>query len=211
MKTIPTNDAHWQYQDGLRDYFCTALGEAEMAPSEPFAGDYKDDGGEVEWVVAWRITDGDGGGDSVTESYVNLIPTPQGGTHLSGFRTGLTEAIREFCEFRDLLPRGVKLTHEDVWSTCVYVLSVRITEPQFSGQAKERLSSRQAGLFVQTAVKDAFSLWLNQHIDEAEKNRAYRHRQRPTKVAGEQTGQAQENHRRPCPTGQTGGLHQRRL
>lgn len=162
----PDNDAHWQYQDGLRDYFCTSLGEAEMAPAEPFAGEHKDDDGEVEWVVAWRINDG---GDSVTESYVNLIPTPQGGTHLSGFRTGLTEAIREFCEFRDLLPRGVKLTPEDVWSTCAYVLSVRITEPQFSGQAKERLSSRQAGPFVQAAVKDAFSLWLNQHIDEAEK------------------------------------------
>ena len=172
----PDNDAHWQYQDGLRDYFCNALGHAEMAPSEPFAGNYKDDDGEVEWVVAWLISNGhgnDGGGalgkNVIGESYVNLIPTPQGGTHLSGFRTGLTEAIREFCEFRDLLPRGVKLTPEDVWNTCAHVLSVRIKEPQFSGQAKERLSSRQAGLFVQAAVKDAFSLWLNQHIDEAEK------------------------------------------
>ena len=165
----PDNDEHWQYQSGLRDYFCATLGEAEMAPSEPFAGEHKDDdgngNGEIEWVVAW-ITDG---GDSIAESYVNLIPTTQGGTHLSGFRSGLTEAIREFCEFRDLLPRGVKLTPEDVWNTCAYVLSVRIKEPQFSGQAKDRLSSRQTGLFVQTTIKDAFSLWLNQHICEAEK------------------------------------------
>ena len=161
----PGNDEHWQYQNGLRDYFRASLGAVEMAPSEPFAGQHKDDDGEVEWVVAW-ITDGD---DSIAESYVNLIPTPQGGTHLSGFRTGLTEAIREFCEFRDLLPRGVKLTPEDVWGVCAYVLSARLREPQFSGQAKERLASRQATSFVQTALKDAFSLWLNQHVDEAQK------------------------------------------
>ena len=161
----PDNDEYWQYQNGLRDYFCASLGAAQMAPSEPFTGDYREDQGEVEWVVAW-ITDG---GDSITESYVNLIPTPQGGTHLSGFRTGLTEAIREFCEFRELLPRGVKLTPEDVWNTCACVLSVRIKEPQFSGQSKERLTSRQTGPLVQAVVKDALSLWLNQHVDEAEK------------------------------------------
>ncbi len=161
----PDNDEHWQYQNGLRDYFCATLGQAEMVPAEPFAGAHKDSDGEVEWVVAW-ITDG---GDSVLESYVNLIPTPQGGTHLSGFRGGLVEAIREFCEFHDLLPRNVKLTPEDIWNTCACVLSVRIKEPQFSGQSKDRLSSRQTGPFVQAIVKDAFSLWLNQHINEAEK------------------------------------------
>ena len=164
-ETTPDNDQCWQYDNGLREYFRASLGLADMVPPDSYMGQYKDDDGEVEWVVAW-ITDG---GDSITESYVNLIPTAQGGTHLSGFRGGLTEAIREFCEFRDLLPRGVKLTPEDVWNTCAYVLSVRIKEPQFSGQAKDRLSSRQTGLFVQTAVKDAFGLWLNQHTGEAEK------------------------------------------
>ena len=161
----PDNDEQWQYHNGLLDYFCTSLGAAEMVPSVPFTGEHKEKDGEVQWVVAW-ITDG---GDSVTESYVNLIPTTQGGTHLSGFRSGLLDAIREFCEFRDLLPRGVKLTPEDVWNTCAYVLSVRVVEPRFSGQAKDRLSSRQTGQFVQGVIKDAFSLWLNQHIDEGEK------------------------------------------
>ena len=161
----PDNDESWQYQNGLREYFCSAIDGAEMTPNEPLVGEYKSDDGEVEWVVAW-LTDG---GDTLTESYVNLIPTTQGGTHLSGFRSGLLDAVREFCEFRDILPRGVKLTPEDIWSTCAYVLSIRIKEPQFSGQSKDRLSSRPTGLFVQTAVKDAFSLWLNQHINEAEK------------------------------------------
>ena len=161
----PDNDEQWQYHNGLLDYFCTSLGAAEMVPSAPFTGEHKEKDGEVQWVVAW-ITDG---GDSVAESYVNLIPTTQGGTHLSGFRSGLLDAIREFCEFRDLLPRGVKLTPEDVWNTCAYVLSVRVVEPRFSGQAKDRLSSRQTGQFVQGVIKDAFSLWLNQHIDEGEK------------------------------------------
>ncbi len=161
----PDNDEQWQYHNGLLDYFCTSLGAAEMVPSVPFTGEHKEKDGEVQWVVAW-ITDG---GDSVAESYVNLIPTTQGGTHLSGFRSGLLDAIREFCEFRDLLPRGVKLTPEDVWNTCAYVLSVRVVEPRFSGQAKDRLSSRQTGQFVQGVIKDAFSLWLNQHIDEGEK------------------------------------------
>ena len=161
----PGNDERWQYERGLRNYFRAALEQAEMTPAEPFAGEHKDDNGEVEWIVAW-ITDG---GHSIAESYVNLIPTAHGGTHINGFRSGLTDAIREFCEFRDLLPRGVKLTLEDVWNTCAYVLSVRVKEPQFSGQAKDCLSSRQTAPFVQAAVKDAFSLWLNQHIADAEK------------------------------------------
>ena len=105
----------------------------------------------------------------VGESYVNLIPTAQGGSHVSGFRSGLTEAIREFCEFRDMIPRGVKITPEDVWYRCCFILSVRMKEPQFSGQTKERLSSREASTFVSGVVKDAFSLWLNQHIDDASK------------------------------------------
>ncbi len=163
----PDNDASWQYQNGLRDYFCAALDGASMTPAEPFVGEHKQEHGEVEWAVAWLTEEYRG--DAITESYVNLIPTAQGGTHVNGLRGGLSEAIREFCEFRDLLPRGMKLTHEDVWNACVYVLSVRLVEPQFSGQAKDRLASHASAQFVQAAVKDTFSLWLNQHIDEAEK------------------------------------------
>lgn len=161
----PENDESWQYQNGLREYLCTSLGSAVSIPAEPCGGTHKDENGEVEWVATWVPERG----DLTAESYVNLIPTTQGGTHVNGFRGGLTEAMREFCEFRDLLPRSIKLTHEDVWNSCAYVLAVRITDPQFSGQVKDRLSSQSATAFVQTAVKDAFSLWLNQHIDEAEK------------------------------------------
>ncbi len=165
----PENDEHWQYDNGLREYLCTSLGDAEMTPAEPLMGKYKSADGEVDWVIAW-ITDG---GDLVTESYVNLIPTAQGGTHIIGFKGGLVEAMREFCDLHALLPRGVKLTHEDVWQTCTYVLSVRIKEPQFSGQAKERLSSSQTTAFVQPVIKDAASLWLNQNIAESKKIAAF--------------------------------------
>jgi len=107
------------------------------------------------------------GGELITESYVNLIPTLQGGTHVNGFRTGMLEAIREFCEFRNLLPRGVKLSSEDIWERCCYILSAKMLDPQFSGQTKEKLSSRQSAVFIGGVVKDAFGLWLNQHTDEA--------------------------------------------
>jgi len=167
----PANDEKWRYENGLPAYFRAALGDAATLPAKPFVGRHKSDDGEADWAVAWLIDrDRAGGhGNTVAESYVNLIPTPQGGTHLAGFRIGLTEAVREFCEFRDLLPRGVKLAPEDVWNPCVYVLSVRVKNPQFSGQAKERLASRETGPFVQAAAKDAFSLWLNRHTADAEK------------------------------------------
>lgn len=118
----------------------------------------------VDWAVLWLPE----GGELITESYVNLIPTPQGGTHVNGLRSGLLDALREFCEFRNLLPRGVKLTPEDIWDRACYVLSVKMQDPQFAGQTKERLSSRQTASFVSGVVKDAFSLWLNQHTSEAE-------------------------------------------
>jgi topoisomerase-4 subunit B len=109
------------------------------------------------------------GGELLAESYVNLIPTPQGGTHVNGLRTGLLEALREFCEFRNLLPRGIKLAPEDLWDRCAYVLSSKLADPQFSGQTKERLSSREAAAFVSGVAKDSFSLWLNRHVEDAEK------------------------------------------
>lgn len=154
----------WCYQAGLSDYLATSI-LVESLPEAPFVGQFKAADAAVDWAVFWLIE----GGDSITESYVNLIPTAQGGTHVNGFRSGLLDAIRDFCEFRSLLPRGVKLTPDDIWDNCAYVLSVKMQEPQFSGQTKERLSSRDTAAFVSGVVKDAFSLWLNEHIQVAQK------------------------------------------
>ncbi|WP_295886497.1 DNA topoisomerase IV subunit B [uncultured Thiohalocapsa sp.] len=155
----------WCYQDGLKDYLQQALADLPTVPSPPFVGTMESDNEAAAWAVTWLPEDG----DPVTESYVNLIPTVQGGTHVNGMRTGLTEAVREFCEFRNLLPRGVKLAPEDVWARASWILSVKLVEPQFSGQTKERLSSRECAAFVSGVVKDAFSLWLNEHVADAER------------------------------------------
>ncbi len=158
-------EQEWCYEDGLKDYLTQAVGLAELVPAEPFVGDMEGKAEAASWALAWLPE----GGEPVAEAYVNLIPTVQGGTHVNGLRTGLTEAVREFCEFRNLLPRGVKLAPEDVWSRLAYILSVKLIDPQFSGQTKERLSSRECAAFVSGVVKDAFSLWLNQHVGEGER------------------------------------------
>ncbi|KAF0807802.1 DNA topoisomerase IV subunit B [Alcanivorax xiamenensis] len=155
---------NWRFSDGLVEYLLEGTRGWERVPAEPFDGAMKGDTEAVDWAVLWLPE----GGELITESYVNLIPTPQGGTHVNGLRSGLLDALREFCEFRNLLPRGVKLTPEDIWDRACYVLSVKMQDPQFAGQTKERLSSRQTASFVSGVVKDAFSLWLNQHTSEAE-------------------------------------------
>jgi len=160
----PENDEEWHYEEGLAAYLLDELEEAALLPEAPFTGKLEEPDREVEWAVAWLPDDDQAPAELVAESYVNLIPTPQGGTHVNGFRSGLTDAIREFCDFQNLLPRGLKLAPDDVWNRCTYILSARVREPQFSGQTKERLSNRDAALFVSGAVKDAFSLWLNQNI-----------------------------------------------
>ncbi|AUD79448.1 DNA topoisomerase IV subunit B [Kangiella profundi] len=149
----------WLYEDGLTAYLLEQAGGFEKLPDEPFTGSLQGEAEAVDWAFMWLPE----GGECLAESYVNLIPTPQGGTHVNGLRNGLLEAMREFCEFRNLLPRGVKLSAEDVWDRISYVLSVKLDDPQFSGQTKERLSSRQCATFVAGVVKDAFSLWLNQN------------------------------------------------
>ncbi|NIC06865.1 DNA topoisomerase IV subunit B [Billgrantia bachuensis] len=154
----------WQYEDGLRDYLAQATDGFEVLPASPLIGHFADDEQAVDWAVQWLPE----GGETLMESYVNLIPTTQGGTHVNGLRSGLLEALREFCEYRNLLPRGVKLTAEDLWERVAYVLSVKMLDPQFAGQTKERLSSRTVAAFVSSVVKDAFSLWLNHHVDQAE-------------------------------------------
>jgi topoisomerase-4 subunit B len=161
-----TDERHaWCYEDGLKDYLLDALRGTQTVPEEPFIGRMAGNAEAADWAVLWLPE----GGEPVAESYVNLIPTSQGGTHVNGLRAGLTDAVREFCEFRDLLPRGVKLTPDDVWASCSYVLSVKLLDPQFSGQTKERLSSRECAAFVSGVVKDAFSLWLNQHVEQGER------------------------------------------
>jgi topoisomerase-4 subunit B len=155
----------WYYEDGLKDYLASEIGDIPTLPETAFTGKMAGNDEAAEWALAWLPE----GGDPVAESYVNLIPTPQGGTHVNGLRMGLTEAVREFCEFRNLLPRGVKLSPEDVWDNCSYILSVKLLDPQFSGQTKERLSSRECAAFVSGVVRDAFGLWLNHHTEMGER------------------------------------------
>ncbi|PHQ80126.1 MAG: DNA topoisomerase IV subunit B [Coxiella sp. (in: Bacteria)] len=152
----------WFYEDGLKSYLLDQVSGRELLPADPLMGSQKGTTEQVEWAVVWVPE----GGDTVTESYVNLVPTIAGGTHVNGFRTGLIEAMREFCDLHKLLPRGMKLTADDLWDQCCYILSVKMQDPQFAGQIKERLSSRQAAVFVSGVVKDAFILWLNHHVEE---------------------------------------------
>ena len=135
------------------------MGKVEHLPAEPIAGSMASKHEAVDWALAWQTESA----QAVVESYVNLVPTPQGGTHVNGLRTGLTNAVREFCEFRSLLPRGISLAPEDIWDGLNFVLSAKLEDPQFSGQTKERLSSRESAAFVAGVIKDSFALWLNQH------------------------------------------------
>jgi topoisomerase-4 subunit B len=153
----------WIYQHGLTDYLKLELEDSVRLPQEPFSGEMKGTDSEVAWALCWLPE-----GGLLQESYVNLIPTPQGGTHVNGLRTGLVEALREFCEHHNLLPRGLRLTPEDIWEKIGFILSVKLTDPQFSGQTKERLSSRACATFVSGIVKDSFSLWLNQNVGDGE-------------------------------------------
>ncbi|MCG9738282.1 DNA topoisomerase IV subunit B [Shewanella insulae] len=154
----------WCYESGLTDYLKSSANGVVTLPQEPFIGSMKGNTEAVDWAITWLPE----GGDALNESYVNLIPTPLGGTHVNGFRQGLLESMREFCEFRNLIPRGIKLSPEDIWDRSSFILSIKMQDPQFAGQTKEKLSSRQSAAFVSGIVRDAFSLWLNTHTDQAE-------------------------------------------
>ena len=155
----PAEKLEWCYSGGLEEYLLEEIDGAEILPADPFSGRMEGNNEAVDWALAWATE----AGQLVTESYVNLIPTAQGGTHVNGLRTGLTNALREFCDFRNLLPRGVTLAPEDVWDGLNFVLSTKLEDPQFSGQTKERLSSRESAAFVTGVIKDNFAIWLNQH------------------------------------------------
>ncbi|WP_249962992.1 DNA topoisomerase IV subunit B [Histophilus somni] len=161
---INNTEDTWLYQDGLSDYLMENVNGYNLLPQNPFVGNFSTNKEAASWALLWLPE----GGELLNESYVNLIPTIQGGTHVNGLRQGLLDAMREFCEFRNLLPKNVKLTADDIWDRCAYVLSVKMHDAQFAGQTKERLSSRQSAVFVGGVVKDSFSLWLNQNIQDAE-------------------------------------------
>lgn len=154
----------WYYEDGLVDYLSSAVEGFEQLPLEPLAGSMSASSEAADWAVVWLPE----GGEPVQESYVNLVPTAQGGTHVNGLRSGLTDAVREFADFRNLVPRGVKIAPEDVWDRIAYVLSVKLEDPQFSGQTKERLSSRECAAFVAGVVKDHTAQWLNRHPESGD-------------------------------------------
>ncbi|MCB1740273.1 MAG: DNA topoisomerase IV subunit B, partial [Gammaproteobacteria bacterium] len=155
----------WRFVEGLGTYLSSSLGQVQCLPSPPFEGSMTGNTEAADWAVTWAVE----GEEGPTDSYVNLIPTPQGGTHVNGLRSGLLEAIREYCEYRNLLPRGIRLVAEDVWERCRYVLSVKLNDPQFTGQTKERLSSRECATFVSGVVKDGLIHWLNQHPDTGDR------------------------------------------
>jgi topoisomerase-4 subunit B len=173
----------WFYEEGISTYLSESLAGVELLPPEPFMGSMSGTHEIVDWVVHWLPE----GGELITESYVNLVPTVQGGTHVNGLRQGLLEAMREFCESRSLLPRNVKLAAEDVWERCAYLLSVKMEDPQFAGQAKERLGSRECTAFISGVVHDAFSQWLHQHVEMGERiaELAISHAQRRLKAGKE--------------------------
>ena len=158
------NSESWCFVDGLASYLSASNQGGEVVPSDPFEGEYLSDDGGLTWALQWV----QGIADPISESYVNLIPTSQGGTHVNGTRSGLTEALKEFCDFRSLIPRGVKLTADDIWLNCSSIISAKVKDPQFTGQTKERLSSKEFSNISSQIIKDSFSLWLNQHTEEGE-------------------------------------------
>ncbi len=198
---VNNSEQRWCYRDGLNDYLGEAVNGLPTLPEKPFIGNFNGETEAVDWALLWLPE----GGELLTESYVNLIPTMQGDARQRS-APGLLDAMREFCEYRNILPRGVKLSAEDIWDRCAYVLSVKMQDPQFAGQTKERLSSRQCAAFVSGVVKDAFSLWLNQNVQAAEQlaEMAIASAQRRLRAAKSGT---QKAHQRSGVAGETGGLY----
>ena len=155
----------WCFVDGLGNYLISALAEGDYLPQEPILGDFEDEENSLAWAVTWELREQ----ESVTESYVNLIPTIQGGTHVAGMRSGITDAIKEFCDYRNLIPKGIKITADDVWKNASYILSAKLKDPQFSGQTKEKLSSKEFQSIAANITRDAFAIWLNKETELAER------------------------------------------
>ena len=156
----------WVFDEGLRDYVEEFSGCSQLLLDETFIFSKDGEGQGIDVGINW--TD-EASKDLLKETYVNLIPTALGGSHLNGFKAGLLDSIREFCDYRNLLPKGIKINSEDILVNCVFVISSKLQNPQFAGQTKERLDSKDHTSFVSAAVKDSMSIWLNQHTEEGEK------------------------------------------
>ena len=156
----------WVFDEGLRDYVEEFSGCSQLLLDETFIFSKGGEGQGIDVGINW--TD-EASKDLLKETYVNLIPTALGGSHLNGFKAGLLDSIREFCDYRNLLPKGIKINSEDILVNCVFVISSKLQNPQFAGQTKERLDSKDHTSFVSAAVKDSMSIWLNQHTEEGEK------------------------------------------
>ncbi|WP_434057062.1 ATP-binding protein, partial [Candidatus Pseudothioglobus singularis] len=140
---IDETEDTWLFKDGIKDYLQASLDGLECVPSIPFVISFETKEEQLDCALTWT----ENTSNITAESFVNLIPTIGGGTHVNGLRSGLTDALKEFCEFRNLIPKNIKLTPDDVWQRIAYVLSIKILDPQFSGQTKERLSSRECASF----------------------------------------------------------------
>ena len=156
-------DFTWVHEGSVGAYLLNQCSGREILPATGYSESIKGDDFEIAFAVAWETE----GVERVRESFVNLIPTAEGGTHVNGFRIGLLAAMREFCDLHNLLPRNLKLVPDDIWAGCSFVLSVKIRDPQFAGQTKEKLSSRECAPLVESAVKDRFSLYLNANVEDA--------------------------------------------
>ena len=156
----------WYFEDGLKSYLVESSEGSELVLEDSIVCSKKGDIQELEFAINWsqRILK-----NKLDETYVNLIPTPQGGSHLNGFKSGLLDSIKEFCDYRNLLPKGLKINADDVINSAIFIVSSKLQNPQFAGQTKERLDSKDHMSFVSITTKDTFSIWLNTHTEEGEK------------------------------------------
>ena len=156
----------WFYEDGLKSYLEDASEGIDLILDESILSSKDSKDQEVEFVINWSNKPSK---NKLDETYVNLIPTALGGSHLNGFKSGLLDALKEFCEYRSLLPKGLKLNAEDVIANAIFVVSSKMQNPQFAGQTKERLDSKDHMSFVSSSTKDVLSIWFNKHTEEGEK------------------------------------------
>ena len=156
----------WNYENGLISYLSESSEDIELLLEESISCSKSGDDNALDFVLNWSTKPAK---NLMNESYVNLIPTAQGGSHLNGFKTGLLESVKEFCEFRNLIPKGLKITADDVVQHSTFIISSKLTNPQFAGQTKERLDSKDHQAFVNSTTKDILSIWFNQHTEEGEK------------------------------------------
>ena len=156
----------WNYENGLTSYLSESSDNIELLLEESISCSKLGDENALDFVLNWSTKPAK---NLMNESYVNLIPTAQGGSHLNGFKAGLLESVKEFCEFRNLIPKGLKITADDVVQHSTFIISSKLTNPQFAGQTKERLDSKDHQAFVNSTTKDILSIWFNQHTEEGEK------------------------------------------